>query len=261
MKQTISTIKKAKNQKKLTVLTAYDAVFSRLFEPYVDMILVGDSLAMSFAGEDDTLACSMDQMIYHTKAVCKGAPESFVITDMPFGSIANNDIALQNAIKVYTQTKASAIKIEGGEEKAPLVKHLCSNGIAVMGHIGLLPQNVRGEGGYKVKGKDEQSAAQLLRDAKAIEEAGAFCIVIEGVKPDVATMITQNISIPTIGIGAGSGTDGQVLVFSDMLGLIDGFKPKFVRTYLEGAKLIQQSVQNYVHTVQEGTFPSESESY
>ena len=234
-KMNITKIKKAKNIKKLTMITAYDALFAKLFEKEVDMILVGDSLNMSFAGKPDTLSATLDQMIYHTNAVCQGASEAFVILDMPFGTYINKDEALTNAVKVYRDTNAAAIKIEGGEDRAEIIKHLTSNSIAVMGHIGLMPQYVRSEGGYKVRGKTQEDTEQLIKDAIAVEKAGAFCIVVEGVKSESALKITEAVNIPVIGIGAGNATDGQVLVWSDMLGLNEDFTPKFVRQYLDGA--------------------------
>jgi len=260
-KQTITSIQKAKGVKKLTMITAYDALFAKLFDEEVDFILVGDSLNMSFGGNNDTLSIGMDEMVYHTKAVCNGAPNSFVICDMPFGTYATRDSAFLNAKRVYQETNADAIKIEGGVEKAHIVKYLTENSIAVVGHIGLMPQNFRSEGGYKVKGKDETNIQQLINDAQAIEQAGAFMIVLEGVKSDAAKAITQTISIPVIGIGAGVQTDGQVLVWSDMLGFFDEFKPKFVRRYLDGASLVKKSVQQYVHDVTNKTFPSDIETY
>ncbi len=260
-KMNITKIKNAKNNKKLTMITAYDALFARLFEEIADMILVGDSLNMSFAGENDTLSATLDQMIYHTNAVCKGAPKAFVILDMPFGTYINNDEALRNSIKVYQKTSAAAIKIEGGEDRADIIKHLTSNSIAVMGHIGLMPQYVRSEGGYKVRGKTKEDEEQLVRDAIAVEKAGAFAIVIEGVKSEVAKKITQAVSIPTIGIGAGNVTDGQVLVWSDMLGFFEEFKPKFVRHYLDGANLVKEAVNQYRSDVQDSSFPSKEEEY
>lgn len=258
---TTSTIKSAKNQKKLVMITAYDALFARLLADSADILLVGDSLANSFAGYDDTLSVTLEEMIYHTKAVVRGAPQSFVVTDMPFGSILTPQMALKNATKIYKETKASAVKIEGGVEKAETIELLVQNGIAVMGHVGLMPQFARNDGGYKVKGKDEISAKKILADAKAVEKAGAFAIVLEGVKSEVAKLVTKELTIPTIGIGAGSDTDGQVLVWSDMLGFFEGFKPKFVRRYLEGADLIRSSAKKYAEDVRSGNFPSESEQY
>ena len=260
-KMNITKIKNFKNNKKLTMITAYDALFAKLFEEIADIILVGDSLNMSFAGKSDTLSATLEQMIYHTNAVCSGASKAFVVLDMPFGTYINKDEALTNAIKVYRQTNAAAIKIEGGEDKAEIIKHLTSNSIAVMGHIGLMPQYVRSEGGYKVKGKTKEEEEQLIADAIAVEKAGAFAIVIEGVKSDVAKKITQAVKIPTIGIGAGNVTDGQVLVWSDMLGFFEEFKPKFVRHYLNGAELVKEAVNQYRTDVQKQTFPSLEEEY
>ncbi|MCG3672985.1 3-methyl-2-oxobutanoate hydroxymethyltransferase [Aliarcobacter butzleri] len=260
-KMNITKIKNSKNNKKLTVITAYDALFAKLFEEIADMILVGDSLNMSFAGRPDTLSATLEQMIYHTNAVCNGAKNAFVIIDMPFGTYINKDEALKNCVKVYRQTNANAVKIEGGEDKADIIKHLTSNAIAVMGHIGLMPQYVRSEGGYKVRGKTKEDEEQLIRDAIAVEKAGAFSIVVEGVKSDVAKKITQAVNIPIIGIGAGVDTDGQVLVWSDMLGFFEEFKPKFVRHYLDGAKLVKEAVNQYRSDVQDKSFPSKEEEY
>ncbi|WP_345992153.1 3-methyl-2-oxobutanoate hydroxymethyltransferase [Sulfurimonas sp. HSL-1716] len=260
-KMTISKILNSKGDKPLVMITAYDALFANLFEESADILLVGDSLNTSFAGKDDTLSATLEQMIYHTGAVCSGSPASFVICDMPFGTYTTKKEALKNAVKVFQSTQADAVKIEGGADKADIVKHLTSNGIAVCGHIGLLPQSVRSEGGYKVKGKDEASALSLIEDAKAIEAAGAFCMVIEGVKADVAERVAKSVSIPLVGIGAGAGVDGQVLVFSDMLGLFEKFTPKFVKKYLEGASVVREAVAEYAKEVRSREFPSEKYSY
>ena len=260
-KMSVTSIQKAKGVKPLVMITAYDALFASLFEESADMILVGDSLNMSFAGKNDTLSATMDQMIYHTNAVCMGAKNSFVICDMPFGTYTSKTKALKNATRVFQETPADCVKIEGGKDKADVVKYLTKNGIAVCGHIGLLPQSVRGEGGYKVKGKTEDEAQQLIKDAQAIEKAGAFCIVIEGVKAEVATVVASSVTVPVIGIGAGNGVDGQVLVFSDMLGLFEAFTPKFVKKYLNGATLVKDAVKNYAHEVQTRDFPSEIHTY
>jgi 3-methyl-2-oxobutanoate hydroxymethyltransferase len=261
MKQTIGSISKAKGNRKLTMITAYDALFAKIFDEEVDFILVGDSLNMSFAGKNDTLSATLDQMIYHTDAVCNGAPNTFVICDMPFGTYTNELDAIKNATRVFQETEASAVKIEGGKERADIIKALTTNSIAVVGHIGLMPQNFRSEGGYKIKGKDEDNIAKLIEDAKAVEEAGAFCIVVEGVKSEAAKAITEVVNIPTIGIGAGSDTDGQVLVWSDMFGLFEEFTPKFVRKYIDGAAMVKEAVKQYRDDVQNGSFPSQSESY
>ncbi|HIP12927.1 MAG TPA: 3-methyl-2-oxobutanoate hydroxymethyltransferase [Arcobacter sp.] len=261
MKQTITSIQKAKGNRKLSMITAYDALFAKLFDEQVDFILVGDSLNMSFAGHEDTLSATLDQMIYHTQAVCKGAPNTFVICDMPFGTYTNKKDALKNCIKVFQETNASAVKIEGGSSKANIIKELTSNSISVCGHIGLMPQNVRIEGGYKVKGKDEQSIKTLIQDAIDIQNAGAFAIVLEGVKEEASKQITKAVNIPIIGIGAGVEVDGQVLVWSDMLGLFEAFKPKFVREYINGANIVKDAVSSYVKDVQSLNFPNESEKY
>ena len=258
MKNTLSKLYK---KDKLTMITAYDALFASIFDDIVDIILVGDSLNMSFFGESDTLSATLDQMIYHTKAVCNGAKKAYIVTDMPFGTYNTKDDALKNAIRIYKETKADAVKLEGGEEKAESIKLLTDNGIAVVGHIGLMPQFSRSEGGYKVKGKDEASKEKLFRDAKAVEKAGAVMLVIEGVKEDVAKEITENVKIPTIGIGAGRYTKGQVLVWSDMLGFFDKFKPKFVRRYLNGADIVKSAVRKYRDDIISGKFPSEEEIY
>ena len=260
-KLTISSIKKSKGVKPLVMITAYDALFAKLLEPSSDMILVGDSLNMSFAGKPDTISTTLEQMIYHTNAVCMGAKNSFVICDMPFGTYINKEEALKNAIKVFQETPADSVKIEGGEDKADIVEYLTSNGIAVCGHIGLLPQSVRSEGGYKVKGKTNEEQVQLLEDAKAIDKAGAFCIVLEGVKADVASAITKAVSAPVIGIGAGADVDGQVLVFSDMLGLFEDFTPKFVKKYIDGASLVREAVKQYSDEVVAKEFPEEIHTY
>lgn len=256
-KVTVTDIKSAKNGRKIVMITAYDALFAKLFDDYVDIILVGDSLNMVFAGKPDTLSATMKQMIYHTKAVCNGAKRSFVVFDMPYGSYTDKKKALKNALKVYKKTDADAVKLEGGAKKAKIVEELVKNGIAVMGHIGLMPQQVRGEGGYKVKTDKEK----LVKDAQALEKAGVFAIVLEGVKADIAKEITQSVKVPVIGIGAGKDVDGQVIVWSDMLGFFEDFKPKFVKRYLQGAKLTKEALQRYAKEVEEGVFPSKEESY
>lgn len=260
-KMTITSIKKSKGSHPLVMITAYDALFARLFESSADMILVGDSLNMSFAGRADTLSATLSQMIYHTNAVAMGAKNSFIVCDMPFGTYINKDEALRNGIKVFQESSADALKIEGGEDKAEIVSHLCSNGIAVCGHIGLLPQAFRSEGGYKVKGKTEDEKIQLIKDAKAIEKAGAFCMVIEGVKAEVAAEVAASVKIPVIGIGAGADVDGQVLVFSDMLGLFEEFTPKFVKKYLDGASLVKEAIKSYADEVKTRAFPQDIHTY
>jgi 3-methyl-2-oxobutanoate hydroxymethyltransferase len=243
------------------MITAYDALFAALIAPEADIVLVGDSLAMSFGGHSDTLSITFDEMIYHTKAVCRGAPDSLVVFDMPFGSYSSAKNALENAIRVYKETDASAVKIEGGAEKAEVIRRLTTNAIAVMGHIGLMPQYARQSGGFKVQGKDDAAVEKLIADAKAIEAAGAFAIVLEGVKANAAKSISQSVGIPVIGIGAGSDCDGQVLVWSDLLGFFEAFKPKFARRYLEGATLAREAIARFAADVRSGAFPSADESY
>ncbi len=260
-KLTLTAIMRSKGEQKLTMITAYDALFARLFDPIADILLVGDSLNMSFGGKSDTLSATLDQMIYHTAAVCRGAQESFIICDMPFGTYVTKERALDSALRVFQETEADAVKIEGGSDKADIIEHLTCNGIAVCGHIGLLPQSVRAEGGYKIKGKDEENARKLIDDAKAVEAAGAFCMVMEGVKADVATRVAQSVNIPVIGIGAGNGVDGQVLVFSDMLGLFEEFTPKFVKKYLDGAALVKNAVRHYKKEVESRAFPDDIHTY
>jgi len=259
--QTVTSIKKAKGQTPLTVITAYDSLFASIFNKKTDMILVGDSLNMSFNNKPDTLSASLEIMIYHTNAVCQGAPDTFIICDMPFGTYTDEKMALKNASRVYQETSAHAVKIEGGVERAHIIKALTTNSIAVVGHIGLMPQFVRSEGGYKIRGKSEEDTLKLIEDAKAVEKAGAFAIVLEGIKADAAKRISQAISIPTIGIGSGKDTDGQVLVWSDMLGFFDKFQPKFVKRYLNGADIVRNAVDEYVKEVQNRTFPTQEHTY
>ncbi|MBL0686895.1 MAG: 3-methyl-2-oxobutanoate hydroxymethyltransferase [Sulfurospirillum sp.] len=259
--QTVASIKKAKNGTPLTAITAYDSLFASLFNKKIDMILVGDSLNMSFNNKPDTLSATLDMMIYHTNAVCKGAPDTFIICDMPFGTYTNKKQAIKNASRVYQETDAHALKIEGGAEHAHIIKSLTCNSIAVMGHIGLMPQHVRAQGGYKIRGKNEKDTQQLICDAKAIEKAGAFCIVIEGVKSEATKRVNEEVSIPTIGIGAGNDTDGQILVWSDMLGFFQEFQPKFVKKYLNGADIVKNAIDTYVKEVKTRKFPTKEYTY
>ncbi|MCF6172378.1 MAG: 3-methyl-2-oxobutanoate hydroxymethyltransferase [Campylobacteraceae bacterium] len=259
--QTISYIKKRKSKTPIVMITAYDALFASLFDSKVDIILVGDSLNMSFNAKADTLCATLDIMIYHTKAVCQGAIDTLIVCDMPFGTYTDEKMALKNASRVYRKTNAHAVKIEGGVERAHIIKALTSNSIAVMGHIGLMPQFVRLEGGYKIRGKNKEDIKQLILDAKAVEEAGAFCLVIEGVKAQVAKEITKSVNIPTIGIGSGVDTDGQVLVWSDAFGFFKEFQPKFVKRYLDGARLVENAVEKYCDEVKNRKFPTQEHTY
>ncbi|NLY03311.1 MAG: 3-methyl-2-oxobutanoate hydroxymethyltransferase [Campylobacter sp.] len=252
---------KGKNAQKLTMITAYDALFAKIFDAKVDMILIGDSLEMSFGGKNDTLKATMDNMLYHTKAVCAGAKTSLIIMDMPFGSVNDKKTALKNASRVYQDSDADAIKIECNADNMHIIEYLCKNQIAVMAHIGLTPQSSRSEGGYIVKGKDEKNINDLIKVAKMSQDAGAFSVLVEGVTNQAAKMITEAVDVPVIGIGAGNSTDGQVLVWSDMLGFFDEFKPKFVRRFLDGKKLVEDATDEYIKAVKSGNFPSEDESY
>lgn len=258
---TITQILKKKNVEKITMLTAYDALMAKIFDGEVDMILVGDSLQMSFFGDLDTLGSSLEAMIYHTKAVCNGAKQSLVICDMPFGSTATPEIALKSAIQIYKETKAQAVKLEVGFEGLRSIQMLAENGIAVMAHIGLKPQSIRGDGGYKIQGKTQESAESLINLAKAAEQSGAFSLLLEGTKADIAEQITRSVKIPVIGIGSGVDVDGQVLVWSDAFGFFEEFKPKFVRRYLQGAELLRGALREYVKEVKNSQFPSVDESY
>ncbi len=260
-KVTIKTLQSMRGQDKIVMITAYDALFASLFDEYVDVILVGDSLNMSFAGQPDTLSATMDQMIYHTKAVGVGAKKSFLLFDMPFGSYTNNDMALSNAVRVYQETKADAIKVEGGKEKVDMIRFLSDNSIAVFGHIGLKPQSARGEGGYNVKGKTKDEKQSIIEDALALESAGAVALIIEGVKSDVAAAVTSAVNIPIIGIGAGNDVDGQVLVWSDMLGFFEEFTPKFVKRFIDGSGLVRNAIKEYSSEVKSGEFPNEQFRY
>ncbi len=260
-KVTVSTIRNMKGKEPITMVTAYDALFANLFDGHVEMILVGDSLNMSFSGKQDTLSANMELMIYHTKAVCMGAKLPLIVLDMPFGSYTSKSLAIKNSIRAYRETDAQAVKIEGGKERVEIIKTLTDASVAVMGHIGLMPQFVRSEGGYKVRGKDQADIDALVEDAIAIEKAGAFAIVVEGVKEEAAKAITEAVSIPTIGIGAGVVTDGQVLVWSDMFGFYEEFKPKFVKRYMEGGKLIREALGNFVDEVKNRKFPSDEFTY
>jgi 3-methyl-2-oxobutanoate hydroxymethyltransferase len=260
-KVTLSALQAMKGKEPIVMVTAYDALFAKLFDGEVEMILVGDSLNMSFLGKPDTLSATLDQMIYHTQAVCNGAEKSMVVFDMPFGTYTTPEIAVANATKVYQQTDAQAVKIEGGKERAPIIKALVDNGIAVVAHVGLMPQFVRSEGGYKVRGKDTEDIQSMVEDAKALEEAGAFMILVEGVKSEAAKAITDAVSVPTIGIGAGNTTDGQVLVWSDMFDFFEAFTPKFVKKYGKGATMIKEGLQQYRDEVKSREFPSEEYSY
>ena len=251
------------NPKKIVCLTAYDYPTARLLdEAGVDVILVGDSLAMVVLGHDSTLPVTIDEMLHHTRAVRRGTKRALVVADMPFGSYhADTAESLRNAVRFVKEAGAEAVKVEGGERRLELIARLTEAEIPVMGHIGLTPQSVNALGGYRVQGKTTDSAEQLLRDARAVEAAGAFAVVLEAVPRELAAQITRELRIPTIGIGAGPDCDGQILVVHDLLGLTFEQTPKFARKYANVGEIISSAVREYSADVRGGNFPSDNESY
>lgn len=263
-KVTIHTLRQRKAAgDRIAMLTCYDATFARLLDDSgVDILLVGDSLGMVVQGHGTTLPVSLDDMIYHVRAVARGARRAQIVGDMPFMTYqAGIDEALRHAGRLVKEGGAEAIKLEGGAQHVELVHRLTSAGIPVMGHLGLTPQSVHQLGGFKVQGKGDDAETQLLADAKALEQAGAYAIVLEAIPLEVAKVITENVTVPTIGIGAGPYCDGQVLVIYDMLGMNEEFKPRFVRRYENLALRIRTAVDEYVTEVREGSFPTEDESF
>lgn len=263
MKDITQFFKAKEKGEKLTLISTYDYWSAKLCEESgIDAILVGDSLGMVFQGNDSTLPVSLEEMIYHTKAVRKGAPNTFIIVDMPFMSYHTTvEEAVKNAGKVIKETSANAVKVEGASDLVlEITQRLTSIGIPVMGHLGLTPQFINIFGGYKVQGKTEESQSKILQQAKDLENAGAFSVVLEAVPSKLAKDITQTLKIPTVGIGAGKYTDGQILVFHDLIGLFEK-TPKFVKRYLESGKLIKQALVKYKDEVKNGQFPGEEHSY
>lgn len=256
MKWTAPKIAALKGKQRIAVLTSYDAATARLIDDVgIPLILVGDSMGMTALGYETTLPVTLDQILHHTAAVVRGTKSALVVADLPFLTYqASIEQAITSAGRCLKESGADAVKIEGGEFRAPTIRALVQNGIPVMAHIGLLPQNVNAMGGYKIQGKTPDSAEQLLRDAKAVEEAGAFSVVIEGVVASVASEITKAISIPTIGIGAGAGCDGQVLVINDLLGLTPK-PPPFAKQYANLSATIRDAVSAYRRDVESGAFP------
>jgi len=250
--------RKKRDGEPIAVMTAYDFPSAKLVEEAgVDVILVGDSLGMVVLGYDSTVPVTMEDMLHHTKAVTRGAKRAFVVSDMPFLSYHGSiEESLKNAGRLMQEGLAKAVKIEGGAEVAPLIKRCTQAGIPVMGHIGLTPQSVHQLGGYKVQGRSLADAQRLLQEAQALEEAGAFAVVLECVPEEVAAKITENIGIPTIGIGAGAGCDGQVLVFHDVLSYASQLKPRFVKQYADVGRIIHQAMAAYVEEVKQRKFPA-----
>ncbi len=261
---TIHTLRQMKERgERIAMLTAYDATMARLLDDGgADVLLVGDSLGMVIQGHDTTLPVTLDEIAYHTRAVVRGARRAHVVGDMPFMSYqASIEQGVTNAGKLMKEGGCHSIKLEGGAVHAELVRRLVSAGIPVMGHIGLTPQSYHQLGGFKVQGRDPGGRDRLLEDARTLEEAGVYSIVLEAIPADIARDITGAVSIPTIGIGAGTGCDGQVLVSYDMLGMDETFKPRFVRRYATLGQTIKDAVAHYVSDVREGQFPSDAESF
>lgn len=252
-----------KTGEKITMLTSYDYTLARLVdEAGVDILLVGDSASNIVCGNQNTLPITLDEMIFLTKGVVRAAQHALVVADMPFGSYqVNDDEAVRSAIRVLKESGADAVKLEGGQEIADAIRRMVQAGVPVCGHLGLTPQSVNQFGGYGLRAKEEAEAAKLIADAHALEQAGCFCIVLEKIPAALAERVTREVSCPTIGIGAGAGTDGQVLVLHDMLGLNEGFKPKFLRQFAHLAEPVKQAVGEYVAAVRDSSFPSAEESY
>jgi 3-methyl-2-oxobutanoate hydroxymethyltransferase len=249
---------------RIVMLTAYDALFARLLEQEgVDLILVGDSLSQVVLGYDSTLPVTLDQMIHHAGAVRRGAPDSFIVLDLPFLSYqVSVDETIRNAGRVLKETGVQAVKLEGGDARAcSMVEALVTAGIPVMGHLGLRPQSIHTIGGYRVQGRGEAEAKKMLDEARALEAAGAFAIVLELVPAELAQQVTDQIAIPTIGIGAGVGCDGQVLVLYDALGLNAGFRPKFLKQFADLESAARAGIQAYAREVRAGTYPGPEHAF
>lgn len=248
---------------KISMLTAYDYSFAKILDDAgIDVILVGDSASNVMAGHDSTLPITLDQMIYHAQSVIRAVDRALVVVDLPFGSYqANSSEALRSAIRIMKESGAHSVKLEGGEEVIESAKRILSAGIPVMGHLGLMPQSIYKFGTYTVRAKQKEEAEKLIADAKLLEEAGCFAIVLEKIPAKLATQVAQSISIPVIGIGAGSGVDGQVLVIHDLLGITKQFSPRFLRRYLNLYQDIKDAVSNYIKDVKSVDFPNEKEQY
>lgn len=263
-KVTVNTFLKMKAQgEKISMLTAYDYTMARLVDASgIDAILVGDSATNVMAGNDTTLPMTLDEMIYHAKCVTRGVSRAMVVVDMPFGTYQGDPMnGLHSAIRIMKETGANAVKIEGGSEVRESIEKILSAGIPVMGHLGLTPQSVNKFGGYGIRAKEEAEAQKLIDDALMLQEIGCFAIVLEKIPAALAKRVSEALNIPTIGIGAGHDTDGQVLVCTDMLGMNTGFRPKFLRLFADLAPVITGAIQNYVSEVKAKTFPNENEQY
>ena len=263
-KITTNTLQKMKEAgEKISMLTAYDYSFAKIFDQAgIDILLVGDSASNVMAGHETTLPITLDQMIYHAASVVRGISRSLIVVDLPFGTYqGDSKEALKSTIRIMKETGAHAIKLEGGSEIIESVKRIVGAGVPVMGHLGLTPQSIYKFGTYTVRAKEEEEAAKLQSDSVLLQEAGCFGIVLEKIPATLAKEVSQNLLIPTIGIGAGNGCDGQVLVMHDMLGINVDFKPRFLRTYLNMHEQITGAVQKYIGDVKSGDFPNETEQY
>ncbi|MBR6814618.1 MAG: 3-methyl-2-oxobutanoate hydroxymethyltransferase [Alistipes sp.] len=248
---------------KIAMLTSYDYSTAKIVDAAgVDVILVGDSAANVMAGYETTLPITLDNMIYHAKSVVRGVNRALVVVDLPFGTYqGNSKVALDSAIRIMKETEADAVKMEGGEEILESIERIISAGIPVMGHLGLTPQSIHKFGTYNVRAKEEAEAAKLARDAKLLEQAGCFAVVLEKIPASLADQVSQSLQIPTIGIGAGRGCDGQVLVIHDMLGINKDFSPRFLRRYADLHTIMTQALESYVSDVKSCDFPNEKEQY
>lgn len=264
MKKTILDFKKAKeNNERISMLTAYDYSSAKLIdEAGIDAILIGDSLGMVSLGYEDTLSVTMEDMIHHTKAVARATKNALVVADLPFMSYQTSVYdAVYNAGRLIKEGRAHAVKLEGGIEMCDRIEVIVKSSIPVMAHIGLTPQSVNALGGFKVQGKDEKAAKALIEAAKAVEKAGAFAVVLECVPAKLAEIVTKELNIPTIGIGAGAQCDGQVLVYQDMIGMFSGFTPKFVKKYANIGDMMKKAFEEYNKEVKNGSFPSQEHTF
>jgi 3-methyl-2-oxobutanoate hydroxymethyltransferase len=260
-KPTVLELKRKKGER-LAMLTAYDYPSARLVaEAGVELILVGDSLGMVVLGYDTTLPVTVEDMVHHTRAARRGAPDAFVIADMPFLSYGTPEQALATAARLMKDAGADSVKLEGGVEAVPIVEALVRAGVPVLGHVGLTPQTASALGGYKLQGKDEENARRIVEGAEALDAAGCWGVVLELVPAELARIVTQRVRIPTIGIGAGAHCDGQVLVFHDVVGLFSGFTPTFVKRYAEAGNAIREACARYADEVRSGSFPADKQSF
>lgn len=263
-KVTTETLRKMKfDNEKISMITAYDFTTAKMVDAGgVDVVLVGDSASNVMAGYETTLPITLDHMVYHAQCVVRGIDRALVVVDLPFGTYQSNPKkALESAVRIMKESEAHAIKLEGGSEVADSIKRIVNAGIPVMGHLGLTPQSIYQFGTYKVRAKEEEDAEKLIKDAQLLEELGCFALVLEKIPAHLAKRVTESISIPTIGIGAGVHCDGQVLVYHDMVGMNKGFSPKFLRRYLNLYDEITAAVGQYVKDVKNADFPNENESY